>query len=219
MTEQEIIDKISKPATLFKVGGFKPSEEKNSSWFGKVLLSKEGEKWPEYNGNLLTPLCQLNISSLPYKPDELKEIVFMTVFIDENGLNKSTNKTVIVRTYKSLEDLVELEQPNYNSSIKPFQLEPYLEKNDCPTWDDCPMKIPEEFEENYEIHFENKAGIKIGGWPSLIQGEIFLESNDAEYIFQIDSIEKANWQWGDGGVGYFAKDSKTQNWLFEWQCY
>ena len=219
MTEQEIIDKISKPATLFKVGGFRPSDDIKASWLGKVLIAKEGEEWPKYAGNPMTPLLQLNLSDIPSKPNNLNGIEFITVFIDEKSVLDSKDGTYIIRTYKSEDTLISLNQNNYTSTIKAFQLEPYLEENDCPSWDDCPVQIPDELEEDYESLFENKSGIKIGGWPSLVQSEIFWESDDFEYAFQIDSIEKANLQWGDGGVIYFGINSQTNDWSFEWQCF
>ncbi len=225
MTEQEIIKRISRPSTLFKVGGFRPSNDIKSSWFGKVLLSKEGEEWPSIDGNLMTPLCQINLSNIPHKPDIIKDINFICVFVDEEKvLSDPESNAVLIRSYENLDDLIPLEQREYSTSIKPFQLEPYLEEHDYPCWDDCPISIPNDFEDNYETLFENKSGIKIGGWPSLVQGEIFWtpfnkNSEDVHFVFQIDSIEKANWNWGDGGLGYFGKDIKTGNWIFTWQGY
>lgn len=225
MTKQEIIKQISKPSTLFKVGGFKPSDDIKSSWFGKVLLSKEGEKWPDYEGDLMTPLCQLNLSNLPYKLEVLKDINFITVFVDEEKIfNEDDNRAYLIRAYQNIEELVPLEQAEYSTAIKAFQLEPYLSENDCPCWDDCPISIPEEFEDNYEGSFENRSGIKIGGWPSLVQGEIFWspfnkDAEDVNFAFQIDSIEKANWHWGDGGVGYFGINPLSNEWFFTWQGY
>lgn len=218
MTQQDIINKISKKATLFKVGGFRPSNNIKSSWFGKVLVGKEDEEWPKSNGNAMTPLLQINLSNITELPDSLDGIEFITVFIDSDNYSDNLSESLLIRTYQNIEELISLNTVDYISGIKPFQLESYKE-NDCPSWDDCPISIPEEFEDDYETLFENKSGIKIGGWPSLIQGEIFWESDNTEFVFQIDSIEKANWQWGDGGVAYFGKNPQTNDWFFEWQCY
>jgi len=188
-------------------------------------LSKKGEEWPSVDGNLMTPLCQINLSNIPYKPDTLKDINFICVFVDEEKIfNETESNAVLIRTYENLDDLIPLEQAEYSTSIKPFQLDSYLEENDCPCWDDCAISMPEEFEDNYETLFENKSGIKIGGWPSLVQGEIFWtpfnkSAENVNFAFQIGSIEKANWHWGDGGVGYFGKDSQTNEWSFTWQGY
>lgn len=225
MTKQEIIKQISKPSSIFKVGGFKPSESPQSSWLGKVLLSAKEEEWPSINGEFMSPLCQLNLSDLPYKPDFLKDIKFITVFIHENKIfDEDNSESYLIRTYNDINELIPLKQVSHPSTIKPFQLEPYLEKNDCPSWENCPISIPEEFEDEYETLFKNEQGIKIGGWPTLIQGEIFWtpfnkNSEDINFAFQISSIEKANWNWGDGGVGYFGINTKTNTWVFTWQSY
>ena len=43
-------------------------------------------------------------------------------------------------------------------------------------------------------------------------------ADDDDFMFQIDSEEKASWMWGDCGIGYFGLDDNGQ-WLFEWTCY
>lgn len=42
-----------------------------------------------------------------------------------------------------------------------------------------------------------------------------------EYIFQVDSEEKAGWIWGDAGTGYFGRGSGVakDQWALAWQCY
>ncbi|MEW4923632.1 DUF1963 domain-containing protein [Algibacter sp. 2305UL17-15] len=225
MKKEEIIKKISKPSTLFRVGGLRAIDSIQASWFGKILLCKKGEDWPSIDGNLMTPLCQINLSNIPYKPDIIKDINFICVFIDKERIfNEEGSDSVLIRTYENLDDLIPLRQLEYKTSIKPFQLDPYLEENDCPCWDDCPINIPEDFEDKYEMLFENKSGIKIGGWPTLIQSEIFWtpfnkNAEDISFVFQIDSIEKANWSWGNSGVGYFGKNTQTNDWSFTWQAY
>lgn len=230
MTKEEIIKQISKPAIAFEVGGFKPDDNIKSSWIGKVLVGKIGEEWPHSNGKPMIPLCQINLSELPYKPDNIKDIALITVFIDSMEIPSNDEPNEInwcLRTYESVNELISLVQPKINSQIKPFQLKPRLVENDFPCHEDIPIELPEEFEDDYYDLFENIGGIKIGGWPTLIQSKIFwapFNQHPAkpEYVFQIDSIEKAQWQWGDGGVGYFGRgtaDGKSNEWTFAWQCY
>jgi uncharacterized protein YwqG len=229
MTKEEIAKQLSRPATVFEVGGFRPDNDIKSSWIGKILVGKEGETWPESGGYPMLPLCQLNITTLPYKPESLKDIAFITIFIDEEipSDDEPNGTKWCLRAYENLADLVVLEQPEIDSPIKPFQLRPKLVTQDFPCHEDCPIELPEEMEENYYDLFKNTDGIKIGGWPTLLQGEIFWASFNQhpakpEYIFQIDSVEKAQWQWGDGGVGYFGRGTekdKTNEWTFSWQSY
>jgi len=100
-------------------------------------------------------------------------------------------------------------------------------EEDYPCWEDVPVECPEEIDDEYYDLFDNVRGFKFGGWPTLIQSEIFWapwNKHDAipEYVFQIDTTEKGNWMWGDNGVGYFGKgtaEDKTNEWALAWQCY
>ncbi|HEX8776147.1 MAG TPA: hypothetical protein VF735_21435, partial [Pyrinomonadaceae bacterium] len=64
------------------------------------------------------------------------------------------------------------------------------------------------------------------GWPTLIQSEIYWapwnkHPANPEYVFQINSEEKANWRWGDAGVGHFGRGTGVakNQWALSWQCY
>jgi len=234
---ETIKDKVKRKATLMQIGGFKPDNDLSSSWFGKVMLCLPGEEWPTCNGKPLNALCQINLTQLPYVPELLSDLEFITVFIspenypsdDPNGVNWC------LRSYKKIGDLIPLKQIETNSSIKAFQMKGILIDEDYPGWDDfsniqfkdSELELPEEIEENYWDHFNNISGFKIGGWPTLIQSEIYWapynqHPANPEYVFQIDSTEKGNWIWGDNGVGYFGrgiKEGHKDEWALEWQCY
>jgi len=230
MTKEEIAKLISRPAIIFEVGGFKPIDDIKSSWIGKVLVAMDGENWPISNGQPMIPLCQINLTNLPYKPENLKDIEFITIFIDSKKIpfeDEPNGDKWCLRAYKNINELMSVSQPDIDSPIKPFQLKAKLVENDYPCREDCPIKIPEEYKEDYYDLFETKPGIKLGGWPKLIQSEIFwapLNQHPAnpEYFFQIDCIDKANWYWGDSRIGYFGrgtKEDKRDEWTFTWQCY
>lgn len=81
-------------------------------------------------------------------------------------------------------------------------------------------------EDNYFDIVKIKDGSKIGGWPHLIQSEIYWAPfnqppTNPEYAFQIDNEEKAGWMWGDAGVGYFGRGTgqAKDTWALAWQCY
>jgi hypothetical protein len=53
-------------------------------------------------------------------------------------------------------------------------------------------------------------------------GAVECASAEPRYVFQIDSIEKAGWSWGDQGVAYFGRGTapgRTEEWSLSWQCY
>ncbi len=96
-------------------------------------------------------------------------------------------------------------------------------------------RLPE-FEDSYwgpggKYHelLENRHCSKIGGWPSLIQSEIFWaplnrHPADPEYVLQIDTEPKAHWAWGmraqatldvapeTSGTAGFWRGTATKGW-------
>ncbi|MCU0352010.1 MAG: YwqG family protein [Flavobacterium sp.] len=221
MKKSEIVSQISRKAILFQVGGFRPDDNLYSSWVGKVLVAEQGASWPTHSGKSMLPVCQLNLSALPFRPQPLEEIAMLTLFINPDWENADdfSCDDFLIRTYKNFDDLIPLQTPVEKFNVKPFQLKPIIIENDCPCFEDCPIDLPDKFIDEYENHFPNNAGIKIGGWPSLLQSEInWNEVNGSafEFAFQIDSVPKAGLTWGDNGIIYFGINSKG-DWEVNWQ--
>ena len=229
MTQKEFENRIKKPSIRFHVGGFRPNDSLTASWVGNVTVKKDDETWPESNGQPMIPICQLNLRELTYKPANLQDIELLVLFVDATELpeDQPNGDGWLIRTYSNIQELQEIEQPTIDFPIKQFQLKPEFIDKDFPCWEDCPIEVPDEFEEDYFDLFPNQIGIKVGGWPTLVQGEIFWapfnrHPAEPEFVFQIDSIEKANWFWGDNGVAYIGRGTKTafkNEWTFSWQCY
>jgi len=132
-----------------------------------------------------------------------------------------------LRAYPDVSALVAVEPVDTASPICPFPMRPRKVKADYPCWEDVPIRTPDTIANKYYELFENTPGFKIGGWPTLIQSEIFWAPWNRhpaapEYVFQIDTTEKGNWMWGDNGVGYFGRgtaEGHTDQWALSWQCY
>jgi hypothetical protein len=162
-------------------------------------------------------------------PQALADISFITVFISPGELPDGTENGDgwCLRAYAAGTELVAITVPKNGSPIRPFAAQWELIAADYPTQDDLPANFPDDLADEYsdlEV-FENQGGTKVGGWPTNIQSEIFwapMNQHPAnpEYIFQIDSEPKANWQWGDGGVGYFGRGTGNARdvWTMAWQC-
>ncbi len=221
--------RLVRRAIQFEIGGFRPPESPDASWFGSVKLASPDEGWPTSDGKPMHALCQINVANLPFRPPGLDDIDFLSVFIGPDELpSDSPNGTRwCLRTYRAGERLVALEQVDTGSVIQPFPMRPGIIEEDYPCWEDVDIDLPEHLEENYYDLFENVGGLKLGGWPSLVQSEIYWApwnkhpANPA-YVFQVDSVEKGNWMWGDNGVGYFGRGTlpgHTDEWACEWQCY
>lgn len=227
----EFMSRHSRRAILMEIGGFRPMDYLTSSWFGSVNLGAVGESWPNYKGQPLQALAQVNLTELPFCPSGLGDIEFITVFItseqlplpqDQNGSNW------VLRAYTNLESLIPIEKPVMNTSIKPFPMQPRVIENDYPSIDDIPFAMRKHIlAAQLSDQYRNNEGFKLGGWPTTVQSEIdwgdqVQFSIRPEFIFQIDSTEKGNWMWGDNGIGYFGRgtvEGYTDQWVLDWQCF
>lgn len=220
---------MKRKAIILGGGGFRPNESPMCSWFGKVTCCAKHEGWPKQNGDPMYALAQINLTKLPFRPCGLEDIEFITVFIGPKifPVNALNGKNWLIRTYENISMLVKLEQEETGSYINPFPMGYWVVDEDFPCWEDIEYICPEEIDDDYYDIFENINGFKLGGWPSLIQTEIYWspwsahETNPA-YVFQIDTTEKGRWMWGDNGVGYFGRgtiDGKKDEWALAWQCY
>jgi hypothetical protein len=229
MSVDIIREQLRRRAVLLEIGGFRPPDNPTGSWFGRVNFGLPDEAWPMMNDSPMRALCQINLTEMPFRPPRLQDIEFIAIFIgpEELPLDAPNGENWCLRAYKELTQLTPLAQVDTGSPIKPFPMRAHLVEEDYPCWEDVPLEVPEEVEGRYYDLFENVWGFKLGGWPSLVQSEIFWASGnkhsiDPEYVFQIDTIEKANWMWGDNGVGYFGRGTKeghTDEWALAWQCY
>jgi uncharacterized protein YwqG len=229
MDVDDIRRQLARRASLMVVGGFRPPQEPSASWFGRVRLALPGEVWPAHNEKPMLPLCQINCVELPHVPHALSDIALITVFItrDDLPIDAPNGDRWELRAYKSLEGLVEVAGPESDGLIKPFPVRWEPCEADYPCQDDVPVELPAEVDEKYYDLFENQRRSKVGGWPSLIQSEIYWapwnkHPASPEYVFQIDSEEKAGWMWGDTGTGYFGRGvtgAAKDEWALAWQCY
>ena len=224
-----ILDGHLREASVGEVGGFRPPEDPLCSWFGDVLVCKEGEQWPSWKNPdsfetvFLSPLVQFNLAEAPFVPEKLQRFKMITVFIDAEELpyDRPYGDGWVVRAYESLEDLVPLKKPDIEFEIKPFPIKWEVVENEGPSWE-AAFDITDMSEFNlvtdseYEDRYENSERTKLGGHPTLLQGRLQFDVND--YVFQIGTEDKAEWMWGDCGIGYFGLDDAGK-WLFEWTCY
>ena len=222
--------KLKRRAIQLEVGGIKPPTSPLSSWFGRVNIAAPGEHWPETDGAPMHALCQINLSEVLFRPPGLEDVAMLTVFVgpEELPTNDANGENWCLRAYSELAGLVPIEPRSTNSGIKPLPLTAHTIEDDYPCWEDAAAYLDgSAFEENYSDLFKNIEGVKLGGWPTLIQSEIFWAPYNRhpaapKYVFQIDSSEKANWAWGDWGVGYFGRGSAPgleNEWVCEWQCF
>lgn len=219
-----ILDANLRSVSTAQIGGFRPSDDPKASWFGKVLVAKEGETWPLWNNNPIPPLVQFNLTEVPFVPERLKPFKMITLFLDEESLypRQPMGHGWLIRVYESLDGLIEIKQPEITTKIKPFPIKWELIEGEGPDWEEAwtitDLKEYNIVKESGTFHdrYHNSEKTKLGGYPALIQSE--LSFNHKHFVFQIGSEEKAGWFWGDTGIGYFGLNDKGE-WEFDWQGY
>ena len=226
---KELTTRLRRPAVVFEVGGFRPSQDLKASCFGRVNLALPGETWPLSAGKPMVALAQINLTELSFRPPGLEDLEFVTVFIDAEELPNGTanGEGWCLRAYRRSDDLRSLAPVTAPSRLKPLEMRSTVVEQDFPCWDDVSTEIPAELADEYGHHFPNVGGFKLGGWPSLIQSEITWAPWNKHpiaprYVFQIDSTEKGHWAWGDGGAGYFGRGTvagRSDDWALAWQSY
>jgi hypothetical protein len=207
----------------------RPPSDPATSWFGRVTLCEPGEKWPQWQGRAMWPLLQIVTRELPFCPEGIADLALIRVYVSPSFHDADTESGEgwVVRASPTLAGLAPITDKPHDSTIKPFHGRWEVVEADYPTYEDLPLETPEELKDSYhDLGFENHDGIKVGGWPTNLQSEIYWapmnqHPHDPAYVFQIGSEPRAGWQWGDSGVGYFGRGTGVHRdkWAMAWQCY
>jgi Domain of unknown function (DUF1963) len=177
----EIVSGLERPASVGIVGGLRPPDDPLTSWLGQVRAVGQGEEWPTRDGTPLAGICQIRTSELPHVPPALRGVALITVFlraeegvpvppsgVDDHGWE--------VRVYENLDRVVPVDGV-MATSIRPFPVRWQLFEADLPSWEDAARVLTAEelaeLEEGFDDLEGPADGLKVGGWPSLIQGEIY----------------------------------------------
>jgi hypothetical protein len=200
-----------------------PAREKpTSSSFGATFAGLSHDDWPQSNGPPLEGVLQVNISELPYVPTLLKPIALLQIFAsweEWHGASSYNNHEWIVRTHKSLDNLIPMKRP-FTSLLNPCWINWKLVANEIPSYPDnidlidCDLEAQFESLNNWEElligQYETRLGTKIGGWPYSFQNGAVC----GEYVLQVSSEEKANWCWGPNGNAFFGL--QNGEWKMSW---
>lgn len=187
---EEIRSKLARPCTEFQTGGFRPSGERTESWIGRVFLCRLDEAKPvtDNNGNPLYPLAQFYLPALPYVPDALKHITWLTVFMGSEFPEQTTSfpnpeypdgtievcsngEGWLIREYTADDEMVEYEFEQQGVP-KPFPLKPIFRPMDFPLWDGggVPMDIADEICELDNFDDEDNPN-KLGYYDDIVGDE------------------------------------------------
>lgn len=213
--------KIARPVSIAQIGGFRPSEDPLTSWFGRgVCLASEPEA--SFNGQPLFPLLQVRVSELPEVPKALSGIALLVVHLNaaEIPYDRIHGDGWLVREYRTLEGLVPC-PTRAPKGLKSLPIKWSAGKPERPDWEQArelldldALDESDSARERFD-KLPHHGATKVGGYPSEIQS---LVENADDYVLQIGSEEKAHWQWGDNGIATFARDGNGA-WTFECQTF
>lgn len=185
---------------------------------GGSPLGLVGEKWPEKDGEPLFPILTIATKELPFVPEFLSAYEYWAIFIQLDEFNQIIKDgSLVVRKYSTIEGLepitsahkndskyIELrfkevqDYPSYSAVYRALEGDNELKNRFNPDW-------PDKLEE-YECH----SGIKIGGYPLLIQRTGFLENLNPDFQIQIDSTDL--YSYCDSGIGYIYSNMSAAIW-------
>lgn len=221
-TYQELDQKL-KSASIAQIGGFKPPENKLTSWFNGDGFALPDEKRPQYKGKDMICILQIRIDELQVVPEDIENAAFICVFTNQEVVpfDLPHGEGWLVREYSSLDNLVPLAPAEKLLNTKDFPIQWHEVKNDAPGWETAwevvnmdPINDTEAADEKFFTEYERFPCTKVGGYPAEIQ---HIHETDG-FCFQIGSEEKPNWMWGDNGIAYFNK-TEFGDWEFDCQQY
>jgi len=147
MKLDQLKEQIKRQCTELEAGGFRPTNEIEESWLGRVSLFLPEEELPiDKNGNQMAPLGQFCHPSMPFVPEALLNIHVLTVFMspDLEGDSDLMEGFWEMREYRSADNLVRKDFEGGNGWLKPFPLKASLIKADYPVWDGGGLTSDEE---------------------------------------------------------------------------
>lgn len=216
------IDGILRKASISQIGGFRPPEEKITSWFGGSGVGMAGEMLPQHNGRDMFCLLQVKTSELPYVPPALSETAFLAVFFNRESIpfDKPHGQGWLIREYRTLEGLQLLPSSKEPEMVRDFPIRWSLVEDDAPGWENAwdlvdlsPINAIDRASDRFFYEYNRYSQTKFGGFPCEVQHGAELEG----FVFQIGSEEKPRWMWADNGIAYFNK--KDGIWSFDCQFY
>lgn len=151
-------------------------------------------------------LLQVMVSELPFIPEEIKGIKFLTLFFSQQASSEDwrNGEGWVIREYDSLRDLELLTDSSTHSPVKSFPIRWSEVEDDAPGWENSwelldmsPINETKGADEKFFFEYNRYTQTKFGGFPDCVQHEANLDG----FVFQIGSEDKANWSF-DGSIHF-----------------
>lgn len=223
-TKEEAREKISSMAKLCLISTDNEASKqpaKDQSFYGGSFYGKGGENWPTYEDRALIPWLFLSKKDLP-QSNIFQEIKALAFYIDEEFFDfdhiAEEGSQIVVRAYKNSDELMLLEKP-YNFKGHPPYILNWSEVKDFPSMSHFYEAFTEEIYDYFckneeKENLTNQSGIKLGGWPTLVQREYGYMDLE-RHVLQIDMTE--NYMYADSGICYVSKLDNGK-WYLSFDC-
>ncbi len=219
-----------RPVIYGSIGGVRPDpSNRATSWWGSNFLGASGEDVPTgSDGQPMDPLLQIRTDELAETLAGWEGIALLTLWLDRKA-SFWEGSGFVIRTYASLEGLVPI-GPGYREDglFPSFPILWSAPQPEQPGWENMADRVPGPVARARKDgwFFETEAlkacnamqtthPVKLGGWPTWIQGDQWPE--DATFLFQVDSTDKGKLPLGDAGSIYFFRDAG--GWILRADCY
>jgi hypothetical protein len=227
MSNETPEERFGRPALLFEQSDARKQTIQPTSRFGRVTHGLPGEKWPNWEGTTLAPLLQLNLSDCPFRPSSMLDVAFLTLFIhpDRYPEEEENGTAWCLRTYPSCHSLRPLDTPKCHWGVTEIALDHPILVEDYPCFQDLVEDVDDRDWVAISKNHPTRDGIKVGGWPRLLQSEILWAPDKAhpakpEYAFQVDGLSVADWSGGERGCVYLGRGTASghkHTWCLQWQ--
>jgi hypothetical protein len=181
----------------------------------------------------LRPVLQVRIADLPAPVADLADLAFIQLFADfesDGTLGDSMRSGYPdlpacwkVRTFTKDDSLVDISPPN---DLAPWAIPTYRigwdAVIDAPCWEDAGVASKDWPSDDDGLNI--LAGIKVGGWPSLVQSGIFwapLNQHPSSPRHVLQLTVDCGLMIGDCGTMFIGRGKRNhpEEWALEWQCY
>jgi hypothetical protein len=229
LTHDEIFERWGRAANI----GTPSASGTGESWFGRITVGRAGEPWPRWNRRPLRPVLQVRVADLPAPIDGLEDLAFVQLFADfeSNGTMADSMHSGYpdlpacwkIRTFTIDDTLVGISPPN---DLEPWAIPSYRidweARMDAPCWEDAGVESEDWPDDDDGLN--NLAGIKVGGWPSLVQSQIYWaphneHPSNPQFVLQLTA--DCGLIIGHSGTMFIGRGTRghPEEWALDWQCY
>lgn len=187
---------------------------------GGTFWGRRGEEWPRSaKGKPLIPWLQVVCSEMKglYGPFYRRQAVCFFLdegFSDAAAVSNEGVAEFVVRQYAPGEELAPLSRPEALSRHE-FHRVAWTKTPDFPSvskyYDLFEDSVYSAICDDEHFPYENRSGIKIGGWPTPVQTD---QRYPGEFDLQIDMTK--NYRYGDSGIGYLK--ARGDRWHLVFEC-